>query len=434
VADRAVESVGCDGNELLSGTLVDVTDVREAEERLRESAARLHEAETRYRAIVEHCDDSISRTDLEGRVLYSNPAALALMGVGAEDAVGRSIIELNPGTFDGSRRWPATLERIVSTRATVELEHHFHSAEGALYMSSTIIPEEDENGEVASILIVSHDLTRRREAELAMTEQREALEEVVQERTKALVVANERLRELDQLKSMFIASMSHELRTPLNSIIGFSGVLLSGVPGKINSEQRTQLEMVKSAGRHLLEIIGDILDVSQIEAGSISPKQDDFDLADLEGEALGLVRAEAERRGLTVVEDHTHIHMVTDRRRLLQCVVNLLSNAVKYSQTGTVGLEVEQFEGEVAISVSDTGIGISEADKSRIFSPFTRLESPLRAATPGTGLGLYVTRKVANEVLGGDVAFESELGRGSTFTLTVPAELDGRAGASPEQD
>jgi PAS domain S-box-containing protein len=428
VADRAVRSVAPDGLGLLSGTLSDITEMREAEEALDESEAKLRETDARYRAIVEHSGDAISRLSLDGRVLYSNPAAATLVGRSVEDALDRNISEL-ARLFDDPRRVTAALRRVASTGVAVELEHHFDSAAGELFMSSMIIPELDQDGAVTSILVVSRDLTKRRAAELAMTEQREALEVVVLERTRALSDANERLRELDKLKSMFIASMSHELRTPLNSIIGFSGVLLSGLPGKINSEQRTQLEMVRGAGRHLLEVIGDILDLSQIEAGSLSPQYEEFDLADLEGEALNLVHAEAEHRGLTVVEDRTHVHMVTDRRRLLQCVVNLLSNAVKYTQTGTVGLEVKQLDGEVSISVEDTGIGIAERDKSRIFSPFTRLDSPMRASTPGTGLGLYVTRKVANEVLGGDVAFESRLGRGSRFTLTVPAELEDDAGA-----
>ena len=174
-----------------------------------------------------------------------------------------------------------------------------------------------------------------------------------------------------------------------------------------------------------------MIDVSKIEAGKIESVPEEFDLHDLIDEAVSLVKKELEEKGLVLRVTSTSQLMFTDRRRLLQCVLNLLTNAVKYTEQGGVTVETrivqspgEKPEAGVAeISVTDTGIGIREEDIGRMFQPFVRLFSPLQATVPGTGLGLYLTRKLAAEVLKGDIMLTSEYGKGSRFTLRIPVRL-----------
>jgi signal transduction histidine kinase len=261
------------------------------------------------------------------------------------------------------------------------------------------------------------------------------LEKKVQERTIELEEANCKLREIDRLKSMFIASMSHELRTPLNSVIGFSSILLDEWVGPLNAEQKENLATVLRAGNHLLSLINDVIDVSKIEAGQIEINPEEFELHDVITEVTASLAKEIEQKGLGLEIRSIRVKMHTDRRRLLQCVLNLLSNAVKYTEKGTISITVNLVNsrlGEtiepssdlekdfVEISVADTGIGIREEDKHKIFNPFTRLDSRTLPNIHGTGLGLYLTRKLVTETLKGDITFTSEYGSGSRFVLHLP--------------
>lgn len=234
--------------------------------------------------------------------------------------------------------------------------------------------------------------------------------------------ANEKLKDLERLKSLFIASMSHELRTPLNSIIGFSSILLQEWTGPLNPEQKDNLSCVLRSGKHLLALINDVIDVSKIEAGNLEPSIEEFDLAGVIEEAISVVAGDIRTKKLELsVRSDSH-KLRTDRRRLLQCVINLLSNAVKFTPAGSVGVRavVDKIGNKVEISVSDTGIGIPPEDLSRLFNPFVRLDSPLRTKVLGTGLGLYLSRKIAVELLGGDISVTSEPGKGSRFVLHLP--------------
>jgi len=264
----------------------------------------------------------------------------------------------------------------------------------------------------------------RAEAMEALKMERAELETRVQERTCELQEANTRLKELDRLKSMFIASVSHELRTPLNSIIGFSGVLLQGLSGELNPRQRDQMERIQRAGRHLVQLIMDVIDVSKIEAGNIPAVVGEFDLAELMREAEQSLRADIEAKGLTFMVDFPDgISMHTDRRRLLQCILNFLSNAYKFTPTGKIRMWAAVNGEEVSIAVEDTGIGIAPDQAGRLFQAFVRLDSPLKTTVPGTGLGLYLTRKIAEELLRGEVSMRGNLEQGSVFTIHVPRRL-----------
>jgi signal transduction histidine kinase/sensor domain CHASE-containing protein len=242
--------------------------------------------------------------------------------------------------------------------------------------------------------------------------------------TEELKVANDRLQELDRLKSMFIASMSHELRTPLNSIIGFTAIILQGMTGEINEEQRDQLQRVSKAGKHLLALITDVIDVSKIETGKIDAYIEEFPLDALLNDALSNLKLQIKEKGLEIEVGTTpeKIFLKTDRKRLLQCILNYLSNAVKFTEKGQVTLLAEEKGGTIELKVTDTGIGIKEEDLPMLFQSFVRLESPLKMTVSGTGLGLYLTKKLVTEVLGGEVSVTSSYGKGSTFALRIPKE------------
>ena len=269
-----------------------------------------------------------------------------------------------------------------------------------------------------------NDISKHKQAEAALQKAYDNLEHLVVMRTSELKEANDQLTELDQLKSMFIASMSHELRTPLNAVIGFTGVILSGMSGDINEQQKDQLNRVYNSAKHLLSLITDIIDISKIEAGRIDIYPEPFTLDELVNEALHTIQPQREEKGLALdVNIPPGIQMHTDRKRLLQCLLNYLSNAVKYTEHGEIKIKVDDLGDEVEITVYDSGIGIDEEARNRLFQPFERIDTHLRIKTPGTGLGLYLSKKITTELLGGSVSVKSEVKKGSAFSLKIPKKL-----------
>lgn len=248
------------------------------------------------------------------------------------------------------------------------------------------------------------------------------LETRVRERTRELAEANIRLQELDRLKSLFIASMSHELRTPLNSIIGFTGIILMGMSGEISAVQKKQLTMVKNSANHLLELINDVIDVSKIEAGKTDLSIESFYLAELALEVKETFDVAASDKGLELsLHSEEHLKVTSDRRRVRQILVNLVGNAVKFTVQGAVAVTVERKEAGIQVRVRDTGAGMRQEDMERLFQPFSRIYIQGRPVVEGTGLGLYLSQRIA-ALLGGKIAAESEYGRGSTFTFSLPLQ------------
>ncbi len=252
----------------------------------------------------------------------------------------------------------------------------------------------------------------------------------------ALAIQNARLfREIEakgrqlaaasQHKSEFLANMSHELRTPLNAIIGFSEVLVDRMFGELNEKQEEYLKDIYSSGTHLLSLINDILDLSKIEAGRMELEPEDFDLPAAIDDALLLVRERAGRRGIAL-ERHVQAgvgEIRADARKVKQVLLNLLSNAVKFTpEGGRIDVRVRLEEGNAEISVTDSGIGIAAEDQEAVFEEFRQVGKADKKAE-GTGLGLALCRKFV-ELHGGHIWVHSELGRGSTFTFTIPVRCE----------
>jgi signal transduction histidine kinase len=252
----------------------------------------------------------------------------------------------------------------------------------------------------------------------------EELEAKVAARTQELEAANTELQAASRHKSQFLASMSHELRTPLNAIIGFSEVLLDRMAGELNAEQAEFVQDILSSGRHLLALINDILDLSKVEAGRMELALAPFSLPAALEAALALIRERATRHGLalTLSLDPRLGDMVGDERKVRQVVLNLLSNALKFTPPGgRIELRAACAGDAAAIAVSDSGVGIAPEDQEAIFEEFRQVADAggRDQAREGTGLGLALAKRFV-ELHGGKIWVRSEVGKGATFTFTLP--------------
>lgn len=240
-------------------------------------------------------------------------------------------------------------------------------------------------------------------------------------RSQELQRLNRELLDANKAKSAFLANMSHELRTPLNAILGFTELLIDD-PGRFDeTASKRFLRQVHTSGVHLLALINDILDLSKVEAGQMELRLDTVQMSALMDELLASVEPLAAKKQIKLVADASPgLKLVADQGKLRQMILNLVSNAIKFTpEGGMVTIRALQLPDVMEIAVSDTGIGISEADRGRIFQEFQQLGSGGTRQVQGTGLGLALTRRFAN-LHGGDVRLESELGKGSVFTISLP--------------
>ena len=229
----------------------------------------------------------------------------------------------------------------------------------------------------------------------------------------------------NEAKSRFLANVSHELRTPLNAIIGYSELLAEEAEDREDERSHTRLKRITIAGRHLLSLINDLLDISKIEAGKMDLQLETFDLGPLVADVVTTIEP-------LVAQNHNQLHvsqlnglgiMCSDGLKLRQCLLNVLGNATKFTDHGTITLTVErrgtESDSVIAFAVADTGIGMSPEQLTRVFDSFTQADSTTTRKYGGTGLGLAISRRFCR-LLGGDITVESELGHGSVFTIVLP--------------
>jgi len=249
------------------------------------------------------------------------------------------------------------------------------------------------------------------------------MEERIRLRTAELASAMEKAQAADQIKSAFLATMSHELRTPLNSIIGFTGIILQGIVGPLNDEQKKQLGLVRGSAQHLLSLINDVLDISKIEAGQLKVAREPYDLRHTLEKAIASARPLADKKGLTLsLELSPGMDAMTgDNRRVEQILLNLIGNAIKFTERGSVTIVSETEEDHVTIRVTDTGIGIKPEDMNTIFKPFQQIDSGMTRKYEGTGLGLPICKRLI-DLMGGRIWVTSVWGSGSTFHISLPRE------------
>jgi protein-histidine pros-kinase len=267
----------------------------------------------------------------------------------------------------------------------------------------SLSPLETEDGLLVSSSI--RDITDRKRFERALREK------------------NLELERASKAKDNFLATMSHELRTPLNAIIGFTGTLLMRLPGPLTADQEKQLKTVQTSARHLLSLINDLLDLAKIESGKVQLSPEPLACSDVVREVAAGLRPLAEVKGLSleVAPPPADLVVRADRRALSQILLNLTNNAIKFTERGGVSVSVVRREADgkavTEFAVADTGVGIRPEDQAKLFQAFSQVEGTGKRHE-GTGLGLHLSRKLA-ELLGGSIAFRSEFGRGSTFTLTL---------------
>ncbi|MBI5235550.1 MAG: MCP four helix bundle domain-containing protein [Deltaproteobacteria bacterium] len=262
------------------------------------------------------------------------------------------------------------------------------------------------------------------------TEELRLLAETLSKKKQELELSNMELKEANNMKSQFLANISHELRTPLNSIIGFSELLQEKAFGELNERQALYVGYVHTSGGHLLQLINDILDLSKIEAGRMELMKEDFPVAESLGQILGIVRPMAHKKDISIVDTIAKASPMlnADRAKFKQIMLNLLSNAIKFNVIGgRVNIAcsvVEEPRGMsmtryVVLSVADTGIGIKDADKDKLFVEFKQVDSSITREYEGTGLGLTLTKRLV-ELHGGIIWFDSVYGQGSTFFVKLP--------------
>jgi len=384
-------------------------------------AQHVEEVESRYGELFDHNQAPMLLMRRDGAIVEDvNEAAARYYGYPREEIRGMSMSKLCPVPVE------EVMEQVRRVRAGEDDRYRFPArlASGEMRdvecFSGTITV--DGKPLVYQIII---DVTDRNVAQATLAEQNRTLEAAVSERTAALETTVSDLEEALAAREVFLAGMSHELRTPLNSIIGYSGVMLSGMAGDLSDEQRKQLDMVSRSSRHLLALINDVLDVAQLDAGTTPIRAGEFSANDVVDEVSAMMAPLVREKGLdlVVIPAAEDVRMSSDLTKLEQILLNLLGNAVKFTREGSVGLRVDPgSDGHVSFIVTDTGIGIPLGSLHRVTEPFVQVHHADGMKPSGVGLGLSISKRLAT-ALGGELHVTSEPGVGSTVTLTLPREF-----------
>jgi len=395
--------------------------------------ARLQASEERFRSLWETTSDAVLIVTVDHRIRFANPGVRKLFGYAPDELDDRPLALLQPERAYAAHK--AALQRYLESSVRTPdwngIETMARHRSGREFPIELMFSELQLDGELHFVGFM-RDITKRKEAERAVRDANERLEQRVAERTRELRAANERLMELDRMKSQFLATMSHELRTPLNSILGFTSLMREGMAGPLTDEQRRQLGFVHGSGEHLLALINDLLDLSRIESGRMDVAVAPFDFSAVAAEVGVSLKPLLSHKGLRMEFGVPgSLPMVGDRRKCFQVLLNLANNAVKFTEHGGVRIEAGTRDGRLHASVVDTGIGIRTEQVKLLFEAFRQLDGSPRRLYEGTGLGLHLCRKLL-DLMGGDIQVHSEFGAGSRFSFSVPLDLTPTQAAPPQ--
>jgi len=392
------------------GIARDVTERKLAEDQLRKLSLA-----------VEQSPESIVISNLDAEIEYVNEAFLRATGFDREEVIGQ-----NPRVLQSGKTPPETyvsLWQALSRGEPWKGEFYNRRKDGSEYIEFAIItPLRRPDGTVTHYVAVKEDITERKRLGSELDRHRHHLEELVTLRTAELDAARQQADAANQAKSSFLANMSHEIRTPLNAIIGLAHIMRRG---NATPEQAERLDKIDGAGRHLLSIINDILDLSRIEAGGVTLESIDFPLSAVLDNVASIIGQSARDKALhTEIErDGVPPWLRGDPTRLRQALLNYAGNAVKFTERGTITLRALLLDEKddtilVRFEVKDTGIGIAPGEMSHLFQAFEQADTTISRKYGGTGLGLAITRRLA-ALMDGEVGADSTPGKGSTFWFTA---------------
>jgi PAS domain S-box-containing protein len=384
----------------------DITERKAAEE-------LLHESEERHRRLFDNNPHPTWAYDRETlRFLAVNKAAVRKYDYSTAEFLAMTVKDIRP-----AEDVPALLESVARVREGNEKvgDWKHRLKDGSIIDVEITSYALNFSGRPAEV-VVAVDISQKKRDEAEKTKFMDSLALA----NRQLELRNREVEQATKLKSKFLASMSHELRTPLNAIVGFSGLLADGTAGGMNDKQKRFVAHIKDGAHHLLQLINDILDLSKIEAGQLEIRCEDFQVKDALPEVLSTIRPLAMAKNIHVHHDLTATYSIyADRVRFKQILYNLLSNAVKFTPDGgQVVINYSEQDEHICISVADTGIGIRVEDQQVIFEEFRQIDGD--GAHEGTGLGLAITKRLV-EQQGGLIWLESEFGKGTRFSFTLPA-------------
>jgi len=399
--------------------VTDITERKRLEEQYRDSEekfSRAFHASPTLMAITEPND---------GTIIEINESFNKFFGYTREECIGKTTSELDmwvdPEQRENARR------KLEKTGTSMFMDVDLRTKTGEIRSvvdSMVFITIRNKK----YLLSVATDVTENKRAEAALKRYSDPMETTVQQRTAELQLARDAAEAASRAKSAFLANMSHELRTPLNAILGFSQMMQQDTG--LTATQHENLEIINHSGEHLLKLVNDVLEIAKIEAGRLQLEITPFDLHGLVREVSEMMRVRAEQKGLQLALDQSSEfprYIKGDEARLRQILVNLVSNAVKFTATGGVTIRLRtkgNARRHLLIEIEDTGPGISEADRKRLFKPFAQL--PEGKMQEGTGLGLAIARQFVR-LMKGDISVESQPGKGALFRVELPLEEAGMA-------
>ena len=400
-----------------NGIIIGAVEVALDITRLKQAETAIRESEEKYRNLFETAPDGIITVGTNGVITSCNAVITEMTGYSEDEIVGKHFIDLKFFSGEDMSTFLKLYSSVASDKLPKPFEATWYHKDGTPFLAEMRVSLLKKGKKTVGVQAIAIDITERKKMEEEIRHHAEDLERKVAERT-------DELRRANQLKSEFLASMSHEFRTPLNSILSFTDILLMGLDGSLNDQQKEDLALIKESGEDLLALVNNLLDLSKIEAGKVELYVEPVNPAEVITVVASQLVLKAEEKGLnlTVSTLQNLPEVAADETRLRQIVRNLVENALKFTDKGDVTIGAFYRKNEVIFWVKDTGLGIAEEDQEVIFDKFRQAKEGINGKS-GAGLGLSVAKELV-ELHGGRIWVESELGKGSTFSFSIPVQDD----------